>query len=329
MTSIDRRSFLAHSFAAAGALSLPNWLAKALQPQDPVSDWRTEQLRAAMATAKAHGKPLLVLVAPTEGELWEAGNWFGSWLTHGGSMALQELALCTIACASLAEVAKVTGAKGDAIAPLPAVAMLLIDVTAVGDVDAPAPKVTRIEPKLVPIDYSGGARGGAPDEVVAKQREQRQAGIDLLTKDLHDGMNRHGANLVGLAAAMRAKLTEVQLAALATWVADGKLADAAGAAGARADAALLVRATAEVRRAIADLPAEQRTLRSAALTAAITTEVVGKQLPGSRWQRPDGCGGEFEAPTEEEKKMSGMLACGMGMVSPLCERFLTFYSVGS
>ena len=326
MTSIDRRSFLAHSFAATGALGLPRWLAQALQPQDPVSDWREQQLRAAVATAKAHGKPLLVLVAPTEGELWEVGNWFGAWLTHGGSMALQELALCTIACASLAEVAKVTGAKGDAIAPLPAVAMLLVDVAAVGEVDAPAPKVTRIEPKLVPIDYSGGARGGAPDEVVAKQREQRQAGIELLTKELHDGMNRHGANLVGLAAAMRAKLTEAQLAVLATWVADGKLA---GAAGAGADATLLVRATAEVRRAIADLPAEQRSLRSAALTEAITAEVVGKQLPGSRWRRPGGCGSEFETPTEEEKKSSGMLACGMGSVPPLCERFLTFYSVGS
>jgi hypothetical protein len=38
---------------------------------------------------------------------------------------------------------------------------------------------------------------------------------------------------------------------------------------------------------------------------------------------------QFEVPTEDEKKNMAMLACGMGMVSPLCERFLSFYSVGS
>ena len=87
-----------------------------------------------------------------------------------------------------------------------------------------------------------------------------------------------------------------------------------------------MRGTAIVRRALGDLPATERQIRRERLCAAVRSEVILRQVAGSRWRRGGNCSGDYEHPTKEEAGV--IVACGMGMVPPLSERFLTFYSVG-
>jgi hypothetical protein len=316
MSATDRRSFLASMMAAAGVAASPDWLTRAMAPQDPASEWREKQLRAAVAKAKEEGKPLLVFVAPPPGDPadgFSRGQWLGAWLNHGGSQALHAVALCTVAAASLDELQHVTGAKPPEGMPL----LLLVDVARVGEPDAPAPKVTAIRLELgVPRVLPAGAD---PEQTMALQKKRVDEGIAKLSAELQEGLNRHGAALARLATDATARLTPAQREQLTAWYAGGK---------APADA-LLVRAAAEVRRAAGDLDDANRKRVLDGLTAAIEKEVVGKRVAGARWQRPGGCGSEFEEPTAEEKKVQGMVACGMGLVTPLCERFLNFYVAGA
>ena len=91
---------------------------------------------------------------------------------------------------------------------------------------------------------------------------------------------------------------------------------------------LIVRAAAEVRRAAGSVDETNRQRLLAALGEATTAVVVKRAVAGARWQKPGGCGADFEEPTPAEAKVQGMMACGMGFVPPLCERFLDLYTAG-
>jgi len=335
MTTFDRRSFLSRSLAAAaGFAAAPTWLARAFghgdgslmaqDPQpaaDPVATWRKEQLTAAIATAKAHGQPLLVLVVPDDQSVvWDASHWFGAWLTHGDALARETFGLCTLACARVGEVEEMAGVHGDAVAKTTkTVTMLLVDSTRAGqNVDKPV-KATRIEPELPIVPPPGRKPGDEERPGDTEAMATRRKGLAAMTEALQAGLAKHGANLAELATASLATLDATQQQALALWVKNGT----------PTPPELLVRGLAELRRRVADLPEAVRTARHAELGKAIESVVVNQQIAGSRWQVPGGCVSQFEVPTEDEKKNLAMLACGMGMVSPLCERFLSFYSVGS
>ena len=335
MTTFDRRAFLSRSLAAAvGFAAAPTWLARAFglgdaspaaqDPQpaaDPVATWRKEQLTKAIATAKLHGKPLLVLVVPDDQPVvWDASHWFGAWLTHGDSLARETFGLCTLACARVGEVEAMAGVHGEAVAKTTkTVTMLLVDPTRAGqNVDKPV-RATRIEPELPIVPPPGRMSGDEERPGDGEATATRRKGLAAMTAALQAGLAQHGANLAELAKASLATLDATQQQALAAWVKDGT----------PTPPELLVRGLAELRRSVADLPEAVRTARLAELGKAIEAVVVKQQVAGSRWQVPGGCVSQFEVPTEDEKKMASMLACGMGMVSPLCERFLSFYSVGS
>lgn len=313
MTTLDRRSFVTVVGSALGLSAAPPWLARALGPQDPLGDWRKQQLAAAVAAAKAHGKPLLAFVvppAPDGGKGHQRGQWLGAWLNHGGQAALLELGTCTLACGTAAEIAAATGTEAVPGAPW----MVLIDV---------ANPTGTARPRTTPIDVDLGPPWAEHDGKLSADAYAKATlavmtdGLAKLTKELQAGLHRHGANLANLAAAADAALTPAEREALQRWL-----------GGARADGAeLAARATAVVRRTAADLPDEQRAVVLTALAEAITAEVVKERVPGARWQVP-GCGASFEEPTPAEKKVTAMVACGMGIVPRLCERFLNFYSAG-
>jgi hypothetical protein len=335
MTTFDRRAFFARSLASvAGLAAAPTWLAQAFglgapaagaqDPEpgtvaDPVAAWRKQQLTAAIATAKAHGKPLLVLVVPdAQDKVWEGSQWFGAWLTHGDALARETFGLCTLVCARLREVEEMAGVRGDAVArTTKAVTMLLVDPTRAGqEVDKPV-RATRIEPELTSMPPGNRA---LPDDVTPEEEAKPvRKGLAAMTAALQAGLDKHEATLDELAKSSLRTLDEAQQKSLTAWV----------EAGTPVPAELLVRGLPELRRRLATASEADRAARLPQLAAAIETVVVRRQVAGSRWQRSGGCGNDFEAPTEEEQKNGLMFACGMGIVPPLCERFLGFYSVGS
>lgn len=313
--------------AFAGLTATPEWLARALGAQEPeaaqdpqqagetLEAWRWRQLQLAVAQAKDHGKPMLVLVAPAKEVAREHGTWFGAWLTHGGPLAMQELALTVVAVASRDEITRLTGREIEAV---PGPQMVLVDVARLGEAGAPAAKLTGMAPALAMPAIEDLAQV-VGDERVAQERKAREVGLEQMTAALHDGMNRHGCNLANLAVRAEARLDAAQRAALTEWLANGG----------DIDAALLVRAAAVVRRDFGRLPDGRRVECAAALADAVDATVVRHEVGGSRWYQPGGCGGSYEELTDAEKARGRfIMACGMGIVPPLCERFLDFYSVG-
>jgi hypothetical protein len=296
MSTFDRRSlFAAAAAAAVGAVRTPDWLRRAFAIQDPVSEWRTKQLRAAVAKAKDEGKPLLVFVVPppkVPNDCRLRGMWLGAWLFHATPIALHGVAMCTLACATIEELQQVTGAKRPDTDPT----MLLVDVSHVGEPSAPAPKVTAMLVELGPIR---GGRNNSPEADEAGKKSM-EAGFEKLTMALQDGLNRHGVAVARLATDVTARLSAAQRGQLRDWL----------AGGAAPSDELIVRAAAEVRRGAAELADGKRALVLERLTQAVTKEVVRKDVAGATWQS-DSCP-----------------PCGMAAVPPLCERFLDFFIAG-
>jgi len=319
MTDHDRREFFAAAMAAAGFAATTSWTTRWFRPQDPQQPdgtARERQLREAAAKAKQQGKPLLVFVVPgasekEQTEVYVRSRWLGAFLTHGGPTALLEVALCVPACATLAEVQKVTGAAAIEGAPL----MLVIDVDRPGAADAPLPKVTRLDLDLDSPILAGKGRSYEPEDIAANKCHI-EAGLEKLTTELHKTVHQHGLSLAALADAVTSRLDDDQRRALTTWLATGS--------GATDE--LLVRATAEVRRRLGESKDDVHVAGQQRLVEAIERELVHKPLPGGRWHKDSGCGSSPEDPTPEEQKNGQMIACGMGMVPACCERFLSFYT---
>lgn len=325
MIPTDRREFLASSLFAAGAAALPAWLARWFVPQDPqgeqdpakIGKAREDQLRAAVAKAKDQGKPLLVCVAPDDlngADAWYRAEWFGAFLTHGGSLAVLEVALCVPACGNLDTVRRLTGAAPIEGSPL----MLVVDVSQVGVADAAPPRVTPLVLDLGSARGEAAGRGDFDEVKRAAQQKRIEEGIAKLTAELHAALHRHGASTAKLIADARAKMTEPQRKALEAWVAGGTVVPSDE---------LLVRAAAELRSRATELGTAARERVLASLTAAAERELVKKRIPGSRWATSNGCGTSIEPPAGEAQAMPG-IACGMGSVPPLCDRFLEFYTHG-
>ena len=329
MSPLDRRSFVGHTLTALGAAAAPAWLARAFgfaapstTTQDPqpaakldLVAWRKQQLAAALATAKAHGKPLLVLVVPDGNSVvWAAGQWFGAWLTHGDAPAREAFGLCTLACARMGEVEAMAGVRGEAVAnTTKSVTMLLVDATRAGQEVYKPVRATRIEPELAAVLLGGRLDG---EEDLEESRALRRKGLAVMTEALQAGLVAHGSSLAELAKASLSTLDAPQQQALAAWAKDGK----------PTPPELLVRGLAALRGDIAGLPETVRTARHAELSKAVLAVVVKQQVPGSRWMIRGVCVSRFESPADGERETA--VPCGTGMVPPLCERFLSFYSVG-
>ena len=139
----------------------------------------------------------------------------------------------------------------------------------------------------------------------------------MVTAALQAGLDEHAATLDELAMSSLRTLDEAQQKALTAWL----------EAGTPVPAELLVRGLPELRRRLAAASEADRAARLPQLAAAIETVVVRRQVAGSRWVNSRGCGPQLhEIPTPTEKENEIMPPCGLGIVPPLCERFLDFYS---
>lgn len=322
MSPLDRRSFVGHTLTALGAAAAPAWLARAFGfavpstlQQDPVADdaklvaWRKQQLAVALVTAKAHGKPLLVLVVPEdEHDRRLAGRWFGGWLTNGDELAFATRGLCTLACARLGEAREVLGLPADALDPTKAtVTMLLVDAHRAQVGAAWGATAIRIAPELPLLER---VRGGFDEKGEAIARR----GFRAITESLRSGLERHGATLPALAVACLLTLDVEQQQQLEVWVRNGG----------DVPAELLERGLAELQLRIAALPEPTRAVRASRLAKALQLELCYRPVAGARW-KGDTCGSVEERPTKAEEPTL-VISCGMAQVEPLCELFLDFYT---
>jgi hypothetical protein len=95
---MDRRSFLLGAFAVA--VASPALAATAAD--DPAA---MKQLTDGWSTARAAGRPLLVLVIPASDEdKWRRGRIFGEWINHGDDDAKALLGSVTWVCATADQV---------------------------------------------------------------------------------------------------------------------------------------------------------------------------------------------------------------------------------
>lgn len=320
MNPVDRRSLFAAALSAASLQAAPAWLTRWFAPQDPATQApsgqdppsREQQLKAAAQRAHDEGKRLLVFVVPetdpTTGkgvaEMSARGQWLGAFVTHCGTPAVFDLAACVLACATTAEVQKVVATEPIAGEPL----MLVVDAFRIGEENDAVPKVTPIEYQLPNLSPT------AEDEHDHWQ-QRVAAGIDAIAAAVKKGLDRHGLNLATLAKDASERLDESDRAAFERWIQGGDpVADR-----------LMVRMVAEVRRVAGTRPDAERRRLLELLEGAVAKEVVKRAIPGARWYVPGGCGSQPEEQTAEEKKARPMLACGMAMMPPLCERFLNLY----
>lgn len=310
---IDRREFVVRSSWAAGLAFVPDWVAGAfgVSSQDPEKKRldRAAQLRAARQRAVACGKPLLVLVVPREErQCQDRGQRFGALLNHGGRDVLLDLALCEPACATVAEVQTEFGSveiEGEPVMLVLEPARSTEGVTASWSVTAIAPELAT-EPKL--------------DEAESYEtylRADKQYQLDCNAK-LAAGLRAAVAETRG-ALAERADRERMTLAASEHSALDQFFA----APDLPLDDDLLVRAAAVVRMA-AEAPRRpgdrERLLKF--LVAASRRTFVDQRIAGSKWARSLGCG-----TTIEGDKQGGMaIACGMGHVPEMCQRFLYLFN---
>lgn len=334
MDPIDRRSLFSLTAVAVGGSCVPEWLAKALMIQEPVSTWRVKQLREAITRAQQANKPLLAFVVPGAKDGNARGAWFGAWLANVPDAALHLLSACELACATAEELTTVLGAKLEG-APL----WMLADVVAARDT-----KPVRVTPIACALpDIS---RDSAPSVKAVLSAQQ------AMSTALLEGARRHELEVGSLAAAAMRRLDDAQKKETEAWFAGGT----------QPRNALVVLGASEVWRRIEALPEHERKAPTEVLRTAINQVVIGAPIAGARWMRALSCvDSVFEHPTRAETKakekleadirrieeefekaprksptqaqleilMQGSVAmCGRGSVPPVCGRFLWFWTAG-
>lgn len=203
MAEFDRRSFFGASFGMAAAAAMPEWLMRALAIQEPVSTWRTQQLRATIGRARKAEKPLLVLVVPDQNDKDVRGHWFGALLTSWDDGSSWLLASCELACATTAELGQVGGLKVEG-------APLFVFADAGKEGTNLIARLTPIECVLpiVPIVPSG-----QKSSRLAADKARRE-GLQAMRPALLAGAERHGLSLQSVAAVAARRLEEAQRQAI-------------------------------------------------------------------------------------------------------------------
>jgi hypothetical protein len=294
---MDRRQFLG---AAAGAGAI-GWLGHyffdrpAWAGDDTAKDAITAMGDVAEAYRRAYdlGKPLLVLVIPTNDEQKRGrGHVFGEALNHGGQGLYLDLALCEIVCAPVAQVSKQlkdTKVEGE---PL----LLLVET------DGATARVVPIDAD-VPYQDAVLSEGAEKADEAAKQR------VEKLSAALRKAVAPSREVLASRAALAEKRLPPEDVQFLHNVI----------AAKVRWTDKDLDRGAAIVRFAWED-PARPNPALLEHLAAAAEKRVTGSPPPGAKWAKESGCGTEVEGGTTEA------VACGMGYVPKISQRFLWFFT---
>jgi len=303
---MDRRRFLRTASAATTGLSVaavwPGWLSRAFgeDAKQNARKSREEQVREAYARARRDSRPLLLLLIPINTDkLHERGTILGEFINHSGTRGLDDLLSCERVCATVPDAQKaLPGLKvgGD---PL----MLLIEPQKQGV----APRALAIDPDIAPTPENttraDGSRGAVEDAI-----ENR---IGKIADALHRALFPDKESLANRARANHAALSQADLTALKN-----------GVAGEKVEPALVERGALHLRHAAALAKEEATGKRIAELLAAAgKAQVLAVRPAGAKWAKSCGCGTTIEG----EVQNFG-IACGMGYVPELSQRFLWFYT---
>jgi hypothetical protein len=290
----SRRTFLKGALVGGAVALWPAWLRRAFaDPPEACAPEPEERRLAALGAgfrrAVRVGKPLLVLVIPSEdldkrlrGELW------GGFLNYGASEALAALSLAEVVCAEMPDLRRmIPAARALDGAPL----FVLIE-TAARPAEASAFSLER--------DDAPAARFESELEDGAVERRIAEVGALLLRALVGDTLERRAKESAG-------RLSTERLSALRG---DSPSLDAIdlGAAVFLAES----------------LDPADRARRIDRLADATRARLVKVPVPGSRWARASVCGLDR---VEGEGELEGVgFACGMGHLPKKSERFLYFYA---
>lgn len=314
MSKLERRSFIALSTAGAiGGFSFRDWIASAFRDgQDKAKNSKVDRpamLRSARRRAVARGKPMLLFVIPeANAQLYGRGQLFGALLNHGGRDLNLDLALCELACAKLSDVTKVLGVKGVKGEPL----LLLLEFPSArgtGNKSASAPKCTAIDPKLPPAvrpdpthDYKA-MKAAAKKLIRAKNARIVAALKEVLAPD--------PGTLAVRADRVRSQLADDEREVVQLFVDGQRPIDPKFAI----HTAAILRMAAIARRKDGG---DKRILKT--LLSAVQQIYIKQRIDGSKWANSQGCGSTIEGEVQQL-----MVACGMGRVPVLAQRFLYLY----
>lgn len=299
---MDRRRFLtlAASGTVAGATGLT--LVRASGQATRSGDPEVELVRETWETARALGKPLLVLVFPQRLGKYTGhrGREFGTWLNHASPRGMAELALVEVVCATNRSVKRVfPQLKRLAIPGLPLMGLI-------GTEGA--------YPQTAPAEWLQTELTEMPDGFLAPDQTRNAiaaANADQLETLLRARLIHPPGRLPALASQAASALPSEERENLEELLETGHAP--LGILADRGAALVLLSA----RRS----PARRSELID--LLAQVTIQRLRIDPPrGALWANSTGCGAKIEG--DDPRASSGPL-CGMAFVPELSRRFLYFY----
>lgn len=262
------------------------------------------KLDRAFAEASRAGRPLLVFVVAADPSLrYLDGVALGAFLNHGSDEDLAPLALTNIVCAPLAAIRAIAphGTLGDD--PL---LVLLRPSVAAADCQVATFALEREQPENDPFSSNDGR---TYEQILAQSADRIEKRSAKIAKFLWTELGPE--RVKELAALVRPKLGEAEVAQLDA----PELAVAAlSSARLRAGAAILLER-------VAGASGKDRAQVVTVLASEVRESIVKAPPAGAKWASSDGCGTKIEGEEDELR-----IACGMGFVPPLEQRFLMLLS---
>lgn len=295
---MDRRKFLRGSLLTL--VAAPAWLSCAFQKGGTVDPENPDEIPAnivgrAYLQAQKQGKPLLVIVVPTNAnQKYQRGHAFGEYLNHGG-FARWPLATCEMLCANTAELSTLVSVTQE---PL----MYLLED------DGGTIKATALDASLPDLSYGRGDWNEEPKEI-----NQR---ISVISQLVHQHLAKDEAMLKARAQKAKKAFGE-----------EANDIEAQLQAGKKPTPAAAERFAVLVAGAAAEANSTQNKELLGLLEAVAAEKFASKRINGSRWANASGCGTHYEDATPEELEREGMMDCGMGFVPTKSSRFLSFYTL--
>ncbi len=290
---MKRRHFLGAAALGTAAAGLPGFLEKAFaqqrDPDDAAAIVADAYRRAALA-----GRPLFVIVVPSDERKYDRGHAWGELLNNGTDEQLWPFALVEVVAAPYSAVRRV-------IPSAPADEPVGLVVETLGP-----PRTTSMTLELPELDMGWDEPEGRADHQI-DDRMSRLAGAV------------RGVIAAG-APALESRATQVG-ARLEAWESH-RLEQVLGSR-ARLSADLARRGSAIVALAAERDPAVRTELR-ARLSAVAREDLVTRPVAGAHWASSWGCGTEIEGIPEDQQMVVG---CGMGHVPERSQRFLYFFAV--
>ena len=310
----QRRQFIQHLGLSAAALSLPGWMqacARTRQKEaaltaapsgipavaDPAGAKPPHSALEAFESARARGRPLLLIVVPDDAQTRsDRGESWGVYLNYVDAAGLADLALCDVWCARPAELR--------AAFPM----STTVDDSTVAVLVEPEGRTSQIVGGPLPMLWNSFGYVTRKDETMD---DLLRAHNDWLSARLRAVIAPSVSVLEQRAAANRASRTAAE------WRASGLSFEE----DAPASAALANHAPAFVRWRAERGDATERARCLHVLAEQASARLRAKPPPPARWARAEACGAHIEG----EKNSGSSVPCGTAFTPVYSSRFLVFY----